>query len=83
MFSSACKALGGTEEKGGDAAFRLEMLPFLPMILRFWDADDEFPASLQILVDRNILSYMHYETMMFAIGHIMECLKGAAGNDKG
>ena len=83
LFSSACKALGGTEEKGGDAAFRLEMFPFLPMILRFWDADDEFPASLQILVDRNILSYMHYETMMFAISHIMECLKGAAGNGKG
>ena len=83
LFSSACKALGGTEEKGGDAAFHLEMFPFLPMILRFWDADDEFPASLQILVDRNILSYMHYETMMFAISHIMERLKGAAGNDKG
>ena len=37
------------------------------MILRFWESDDEFPASLQILVDKNILDFMHYETLMFAI----------------
>lgn len=32
----------------------------------------EFAASLQVLVDRNILEYMHYETVMFAIGHLLE-----------
>lgn len=83
LLARACKALGGTEEKGGDVAFRIDMFPFLSMILRFWDADDEFTASLQILVDKNILEYMHYETMMFAIGHVMGRLKEAAGNDKG
>ena len=41
------------------------------MILRFWDADEEFPASLQILVDKNILDYMHYETLMFALTHVL------------
>ena len=45
---------------------------FLPVVLRFWESDDEFPASLQVLVDRNILEYMHYETVMFAIGHLLE-----------
>lgn len=44
----------------------------LPVILRFRESDDEFPASLQVLVDRNILEYMHYETVMFAIGHLLE-----------
>lgn len=83
LLAGACKALDGTEEKGGDVAFRIEMFPFLSMILRFWDADDEFPASLQILVDKNILEYMHYETMMFALSHVMGRLKEAAGNDKG
>ena len=83
LLASACKALGGTEEKGGDVAFRIDMFPFLSMILRFWDADDEFPASLQILVDKNILEYMHYETMMFALSHVMGRLKEEAAHDKG
>ena len=34
-----------------------------------------FPASLQILTDKNILDYMHYETLMFAITHILNRLK--------
>ena len=56
----------------GDVAYQLELFSFLPVILRFWESDDEFPASLQVLVDRNILEYMHYETVMFAIGHLLE-----------
>ena len=56
----------------GDVAYQLEMFSFLPAVLRFWESDDEFPASLQVLVDRNILEYMHYETVMFAIGHLLE-----------
>ena len=83
LLAGACRTLGGTKEKGGDVAFRINMFPFLSMILRFWDADDEFPASLQILVDENILEYMHYETMMFALSHVMSRLKEAADNDKG
>ena len=50
----------------------IEMISFLPVVLRFRESDDEFPASLQVLVDRNILEYMHYETVMFAIGHLLE-----------
>lgn len=51
------------------------MFPFLPLILRFWDSDEDFLASLQILVDENILDYMHYETLMFAISHLLNRLK--------
>lgn len=43
--------------------------------MRFWEADEEFPASLQILVDKNILDYMHYETLMFALTHLFRRLK--------
>lgn len=65
---------GGALEKG-DAAYELDLFPFLPVILCFWDSDDEFPASLQILVDKNILDYMHYETLMFAISHLLNRVK--------
>lgn len=32
----------------------------------------EFPAEFAGAGGRNILEYMHYETVMFAIGHLLE-----------
>ena len=71
----ACEKLQGKKLEKGDAAYELQLFPFLPMILRFWESDDEFPASLQILVDKNILDYMHYETLMFALSHVLKRLR--------
>ena len=51
--------------------------------IRFWEADDEFPASLQILADRNTLDYMHYETLMFALTHLFSRLKEEMRIEKG
>lgn len=70
-LSRACESFQGRKLEKGDAAYELDLFPFLQMILRFWDADEEFPASLQILVDKNILDYMHYETLMFALTHVL------------
>lgn len=72
---NACIALSGKELDKGDVAFELKLFSFLPIIIRFWEADDEFPTSLQILVDRNILDYMHYETLMFALTHLFHRIK--------
>lgn len=79
----ACTSLSGKELKNGDIAFELELFPFLPVILRFWEADDEFPASLQLLVDKNTLDYMHYETLMFALNHLFRRLKEEMSNEEG
>ena len=56
---NACAVLSGKELGKGDVAFELKLFPFLPIIIRFWEADDEFPASIQILTDRNTVDYMH------------------------
>ena len=72
---NACIALSGKELDKGDVAFEMKLFSFLPIIIRFWEADDEFPTSLQILADRNILDYMHYETLMFALTHLFQRLK--------
>ena len=50
-------------------------MPTVPVCLRFWESDEEFPASLQIFVDKNILDFMHYETLMFAVTHLLNRLK--------
>lgn len=82
QLREACRALSGIELQNGDAAFGLNFFPFLPLILQFWEADEDFPASLQILVDRNILDYMHYETLMFALSHLFCRLKEEMPNDQ-
>ena len=72
---NACIMLSGKILEKGDIAFELDLFPFLQVVIRFWEADDEFPASLQILVDKNVLDYMHYETLMFALTHLFHRLK--------
>ncbi len=74
-LSHACERLGGEKREKGDTAYELQMFSFLPMVLRFWDADEDFPSSLQLLVDKNILDYMHFETAMFALGHLLQRLR--------
>ena len=74
-LQEAFRRLGGKTASGGDLACELALFPFLPIVIRFWDADEEFPASLQILTDKNILKFMHYETLMFALSHVLERIK--------
>ena len=74
-LARACEAIGGKKLERGDVAYELALFPFLLVIVRFWESDEEFPASLQILTDKNMLDYMHYETVMFALSHLMSRLK--------
>lgn len=71
----ACRALHGVPLEKGDVAYQLQLFPFLPVILRFWDADEDFSASLQVLLDKNTLDFIHYETLMFALSHLMQRLR--------
>ena len=72
----ACEQLGGTpSDAAGDVSYRLPRFEFLPVILQFWDADEEFPAGLKWMWDENILDFMHFETTFFAANHLLERLK--------
>lgn len=71
----ACENLSGKPLPKGDVAYELQLFSFLPVIIRFWEADEEFPASLQILVDKNTPDYMHYETLMFALSHLFDRIR--------
>lgn len=69
-FRRACLALGGREAPGGDISFDLELFPDLPLRLRFWHGDEDFPPQLDLLWDRNTLLFLRYETTWFAAGHL-------------
>ena len=78
-LAEACERFHGKKLPKGDVAYELELFPFLPVTIRFWESDEDFPATLQILVDRNILDFMHYETVMFALTHLLERLREECG----
>lgn len=74
QLARACELLGGQKETVGDVSYRIPLFDFLPVILQFWESDEEFPPVLKLMWDENILSYMHFETTFFAAGHLLERL---------
>lgn len=71
-FARSCEALGGVPAKApGDMAYLLPLTDFLSVVLQFWEADEEFPPTLSVLVDSQILDFMHFETVWYALSHIM------------
>ena len=75
-FRQACALLGGREsDGGGDLCFDLDLFPDLPVRLRFWHADEEFPPQLDLLWDRSALQYLRYETTWFAAGVLRSRLR--------
>lgn len=75
LLALACEKLNGIKYDKGDVSYQIPLFDFLPVVFQFWNSDDEFPASLTLLADKNMLEYMHYETVFFAAGHLMDRLK--------
>lgn len=75
MLRQACERLNGVEQKLGDVSYLIPLFDFIPVILQFWDADDEFDAVLKIMWDKNTLDFMHFETTFYAANHLLKRLK--------
>lgn len=70
-FYSGCnrKVLRETLEQLGftlvntkaDTAAKGYFTPRIPVLLQFWDGEDDIPASCQILFDRSVARHMHIE----------------------
>ena len=66
-------ALGGEPHEGlgtGDRCYRFTALPKVPVLLVFWDGDEEFPASARILFDESAPRFIDMECLA-ALGYMM------------
>lgn len=70
-FGDACRRLDACPAELGDLGFRLNIFPDLPMCLKFYFGDEEFPPQLTMLWDKNILQFVRYETIYY----IAACLQ--------
>ena len=64
-----------TASAAGDVSSLIPLFDFMPVMVQFWDADEEFDAVLKIMWDRNTLDFMHFETTFYAAGHLLRRLK--------
>ncbi len=74
-LSRACRVLKGTPCGKGDVSCRIPLFSFFPLIFQFWSSDEEFPPTLELLLDKNALSFMHYETVWYAVSHLLDRLR--------
>ena len=74
-FAAACLALGGTPVPMGDMGFRFTMFRDLNVILKFYHKDEDFPASVTLLWDENLLDFIFYETVFYAAGFLLKTIE--------
>lgn len=77
-LAEVCRRIGGVQPQlraGADVCWEFSVFPFFPVQLRFWDRDEEFDAKIQLLWDHNSLDFMHFETLYYVMGILMQRLE--------
>ena len=70
----ACEAMGGVPVGKGDLAYSLPLFGDIRLQFSFYEADDEFPATLTFFLDSYICKFMHYESLWYMIGLVLQDL---------
>lgn len=63
LFSQAARALGGKPVPYGDAGFQINPLPQIGLQYIFYDRDEEFEASCNILFESTVTWWIHPESV--------------------
>jgi hypothetical protein len=75
-FEEVCTRLGGRPIHMGDAAFRFQALPRIPLVVVLWYGDEEFEASAKLLMDSTIDSHLPLD-VIYALGvELVDMLTG-------
>jgi Domain of unknown function (DUF3786) len=74
--SEAGAKLGGIEEQSqvGKHLWRFDVLPKIPVQLVLYEADDDFPAEIQIMLDRTAIQFLEFECIAFMVGCFVRAL---------
>lgn len=76
-FRQACEDFSGVPVPMGDLGFRFPVFGPLHVILKFYHADEDFPASVTLLWDDETLRYVYYETVFYMAGFLLDSLSKA------
>lgn len=74
QFLAACQSVGTALPSKADYSFQIPVFGKLSVLLQYWQADEEFPAKLQCLWDKNAREFVLFETMFYIMGHLYQQL---------
>ena len=77
-LKAAAEKMGGVLQKpmaGADLTCRFQVTPFFPVLLQFWEGDEEFPPKMLLLWDRNADRFLHFETTFYLQGDLLSRLR--------
>jgi hypothetical protein len=82
-FSETATRLGGIEQEtqAGKHLWRFHILPKIPLKLTFYEADDEFPVSILIMLDKTAIQFLEFECLAFMVGCLVRALIKTAQYD--
>ncbi len=81
-FRNAARRLKGVEIDAADAAFRLWVLPRVPMAFMLWEGDEEFEPAMRIRFDASVSSQFQALDTVWAMANVVAgSLVAAAGAD--
>lgn len=80
-FSAWCKEQGGIAIDMGDAAFRFQITPDIPVVVLYWLGDEDFPAEAKILFDKSIAEQLPLD-IVFALV-VAVCDRVSSGRSEG
>lgn len=79
QFRAAMEKLGAKKISMGDVAYEFEIINDYHMKFIFWEPDEEFPPSAQILYETSFLNGFYAEDMVVAGDIAITTVKGTVG----
>jgi len=80
-LADRCEALGGTQDSTGnsyDFSVTFDLLPRIPVALRFNDADEEFASSCTLLFASDVAAWLDPESLaILAVLFVQKLAHGA------
>ncbi|MCG6551768.1 MAG: DUF3786 domain-containing protein [Candidatus Magnetominusculus sp. LBB02] len=66
---AALRALGAEEVEGqpSNAAWKLYLLPKIPILILYWQSDEEFQPEIKVLFDSTAEKYLDIESLVFLL----------------
>jgi hypothetical protein len=62
-FKHACELLNGVPVDMGDAAYRFQIAPRIPVAVLYWVGDEDFSPGAKILFDKTITDHLASDTI--------------------
>lgn len=81
VFERAAKNLGGIKLDLGDAAFMFDALPRVKVAAVYYAADEDFPASANVLFDESASHYLPTDALAGVGSALVDRLTGAESKD--